>query len=112
MLSLLLTIVFTFLTALIDYEVLQYSYIYDHRSRWLQRALFFVVLSLYSVTGSLGGCLLFYALFDSVLNKLRGKELLYIGNTAIIDKFFNKRPLFFIIIKVLCLFVGIYLTLI
>ena len=112
MLSLSLSILFIFATALIDKEVLEYSYIYDHKSRVFQRALFFGCLALFSITGAIGGVLLFMALFDGVLNKLRGIDLLYVGTTAIIDKFFRTKPFLYICVKVICLFLGVYLTLI
>jgi len=99
-------------TARIDFEVLEYSYIYSHKARFIQRALFFICLALHSYTYALGGALLFYAFFDGTLNKMRGLDLFYIGNTAIIDKFFNNKLPLYIGVKVLCLGLGVYLTLI
>ena len=112
MVSIILSISFIIVSAIIDFEVLEYSYIYDHKSRAFQRALFFITLALFSYTGAIGGVLLFAALFDGILNKLRGLDLFYIGNTAIIDKFFNNKLPLYICVKVICLFSGIYLCLI
>lgn len=112
MITLLLTLAFIYYSAKIDYETLMYSYIYNHKSRAFQRALFFISLALYSITGAAGGVLLFMALFDATLNKLRGLDFLYLGNTAKWDKFFRERRLLYICVKVITLFSGIYLTLI
>ena len=112
MLSLTISIVFIIACAIIDKETLEYSYIYDHKSRALQRALFFLCLALYSITGALGGVLLFMALFDGILNKLRDKDILYLGSTAYWDVFFKDRTFLYICVKVITLFGGIYLTLI
>ena len=112
MLSLGLTLAFTFATAYVDYEVLMYSYIYDHKARFIQRALFFLVIASVSPLEAAGCSLLFYALFDITLNKLRGLDAIYIGDTAIIDKFFRTKPFLYICVKVICLFLGVYLTLI
>lgn len=112
MLSLILSILFVSVSARIDKEVLEYSYIYSHKSRTLQRAIFFTTLALYSITGALGGALIFAALFDVVLNKMRGLEVLHLGTTAKWDIFFNDRLLLYIIVKLVCLFLGFYLCLI
>ena len=99
-------------TARIDFEVLEYSYIYSHKARFIQRALFVIAIGLYSIYDALGSALLFYALFDSTLNKMRGLNLFYVGNTATIDKFFNNKLPLYIAIKVICLFLGVYFSLI
>lgn len=112
MVSITLTMLFIYFTAYIDYEVLMYSYIYSHKARFIQRALFVIALSFYSINGAIGSALLFYALFDAVLNKLRNLELIYVGNTSTIDKFFNNKLPLYIAVKVICLFLGIYLCLI
>ena len=112
MLSLTISIVFIIASAIIDKETLEYSYIYDHKSRALQRAVFFLCLSLYSITGALGGVLLFMALFDGILNKIRDKNILYLGSTARWDIFFKDKTLLYICVKVVTLFGGLYLCLI
>jgi len=112
MVSILLSIAFIIVSAIIDFEVLEFSYIYDHKSRFFQRALFFICLALFSYTGAIGGVLLFAALFDGTLNKLRGLEVLHLGNTAKWDIFFNNKPMLYICVKVICLFSGIFLCMI
>jgi hypothetical protein len=112
MLSLSISILFIFASALIDKEVLEYSYIYSHRSRAFQRALFFGCLALFSITGAIGGVFLFMALFDGILNKLRKIDLFYVGTTAKWDIFFREKPFLYIFVKVISLFTGIYLCLI
>ena len=112
MVNVILSIAFIIVSAIIDFEVLEYSYIYDHKSRAFQRALFFITLALFSYTGAIGGVLLFAALFDGILNKMRGLDLFYLGNTAAWDKFFNNKLPLYIGVKVLCLGLGIYLCLI
>jgi hypothetical protein len=111
MYSLALSLLIIFVSAYYDYKYLQSNYIYSHFSRSIIRAFSFLLLALYSVTGAIGGVLLFAALFDGLLNKLRGLDLFYLGNTAEWDKFFNKRPVLYICVKVICLFIGIYLCL-
>lgn len=112
MVSIIFSISFIIASAVIDKEALEYSYIYNHSSRFIQRSIFFLCLALYSYTGALGGILLFAALFDGVLNKIRGLDLMHLGNTAKWDKFFNTKPLLYICVKVICLFSGIYLSII
>lgn len=111
MYSLILSLVIIFVSAYYDYKYLQNNYIYSHVSRTIIRGIGFGLLALYSIWGAIGGVLLFAALFDGLLNKLRGLDLFYLGNTAEWDKFFNKRPVLYICVKVVCLFVGIYLCL-
>lgn len=112
MLSIILTCLFVYYTARIDFETLEYSYIYSHKSRFKQRALFTLALALYSIYAAIGSAFIFYALFDATLNKMRGLNLLYVGKTATIDKFFYNRRLLYICVKVICLFLGIYFSLI
>lgn len=111
MLCSLLSILFIIATAWVDRDTLEWSYIYSHLSRSFQRAVFFTALSLYSWTGAIGGVLLFMALFDGILNLMRGKDLFYLGTTAYWDKFFNDRLYLYIIVKVVTLAAGLYLCL-
>ena len=106
------TILFTYFTAKIDADVLEFSYIYSHKSRFMQRLCFVIPICIISISGALGSAFLFYALFDATLNKLRGLDVMYVGNTAAIDKFFNTKPFLYICVKVVTLFSGLYLCLI
>ena len=103
---------FIYLSALIDAQHLRKNhYIDNHVSRWLLRALVTIGMA-NSTSEILGGTFLFMALFDLVLNRLLGRDLLYLGSVAYWDRFWSKIPLLYIIMKVVCLFVGIYLCLI
>ena len=87
---------FIALSAVIDSEHLKDNdYIESHTSRWLLRALFVLA-----------------AIFDSLLNKLRGLDLFYLGTVALWDRFWSKIMPLFIVFKIVCLFVGTYLLLI
>ena len=90
MFSILLSLLVIFVSAYYDYKYLQNNYIYSHVSRTIIRGiLLFGLLALYSILGAIGGVLLFAALFDGILNKLRGLDLLfYLGSTAEWDKVF------------------------
>ena len=112
MYSLAISLVIIFASAYYDYRYLQNNYIYSHLSRTIIRGLCFGLLALYSITGAIGGILLFMALFDGILNRLRGLDLFYLGNTAEWDKFFNSKPIIYICVKIITLFIGIYLCLI
>ena len=112
MYSLILSLVIIFASAYYDYKYLQSNYIYSHLSRSIIRGIGFSLLALYSIWGAIGGVLLFAALFDGLLNTLRGLDLFYLGTVAEWDKFFNTRLPLYIAVKVLCLGLGIYLTLI
>jgi hypothetical protein len=104
-----LTLLFTLTSAFIDYEHLKDNdYIESHASRWFLRLLFVLAVSR-SIPDILGAGLLFTALFDSLLNVMRGKELFYLGKTAYYDRFWRRIPFLFVIFKIVCLFVGIYL---
>lgn len=112
MLSLLYISLFTFLAAWIDSVHLNKNeYIENHTSRWLLRALFVIAAS-NSISDLIGMTLVFTALFDGILNKLRYREVMYLGTVAEWDKFWRRIPFLFIIMKVVCLFVGIFLCLI
>lgn len=52
---------------------------------------------------------LFWILFDAILNELRGKELFYVGGTAWHDKLFQKSPYLQVMVKVLVLALSIFL---
>lgn len=112
MFSILLSLLVIFVSAYYDYRHLQNNYIYSHVSRTIIRGLAFGLLALYSITGAIGGVLLFAALFDGILNRLRGLDLFYLGSTAEWDKFFNDKLPLYIGVKILCLGLGIYFCLI
>ena len=104
---------FIVLSAVIDYEHLKDNdYIESHTSRWLLRALFVLAVAKGNIAELLGMTFLFMAIFDSLLNKLRGLDLFYLGTVALWDRFWSKIMPLFIVFKIVCLFVGTYLLLI
>lgn len=103
------SVLFAVYTAQIDKEVLDYSYIYNHASRVAQRCSFFAAICLYDISAGIGSGLIFMALFDQILNYKRGYSIMFLGDTSLWDKYFRSRPLFYISVKVISLFTGIYL---
>ncbi len=112
-LALILTIIFIGYTAAIDAEHLRKKqHIYEHKNRFIQRMIFFIALGLCNPIYALASALLFSAMFDQTLNWLRQLEFWYLGNTSAWDKFFNRKPILYISIKILCFMAGISLFLI
>ena len=107
-----ITIVFVFISAYIDYEHLRDNdYIESHVSRWILRALFVLAVAQGDFIVMAGMTLLFTALFDAVLNKLTKMPLLYLGSTARWDRFFKENMFLYVVVKVVSLFGGVYLLL-
>ena len=100
-----LTLAFTLATAVVDAQTLKNGYIYEHKSRFIQRLIFFMALGWYGI----GGALIFAALFDQLLNALRGMPLWYLGDTAEWDKFWRKYPIAYKVAKVVMFVSGFYL---
>ena len=97
-----LVILFTYLSALIDCEHIEKEqYIKSHRSRFLLRLTVFIMIGIENPIYMIAGGLMFAALFDSVLNLIRGLPLFYLGPVAKWDVFFNKHRLLYKIFKVL-----------
>ena len=94
--------------ALIDAQhLLLNHYIFTHIPRWTLRAVVVVAIST-TVIELIGYTLFFMATFDQTLNKMRGIDLMYLGDTAEWDKFFNKRPMLYITVKIISLMLGIF----
>jgi len=109
---LIITLLFIYASAYIDYEHLRDNdYIESHRSRLALRTLFILSVAQGDFFIMGGMALLFMALFDAVLNKLTKMDLLYLGSTALWDIFFKKHKLLYIVVKVVSLFGGVYLLL-
>jgi len=109
-LILLLSLCFTFYSALIDSEHLANGqYFTDHRPRWLLRLIFFIALGCVDLIYFPAAALIFTALFDQVLNHLRVLPFWYLGTEAKWDIFFEKRMILYKIIKITSLVVGVYL---
>jgi hypothetical protein len=101
--------VIVYFSALIDANhLLLNHYIFTHVPRWVLRATVVVAIST-TVMELIGYTLFFMATFDQCLNKMRGKDIMYLGSTASWDKFFNTKPMLYITVKVIGLFLGSYL---
>mgnify|MGYP003630803939 CR=1 FL=1 len=97
-----------YFSALIDANhLLLKHWIFTHVPRWVLRATVIVAIST-TVVELAGYALFFMATFDQCLNKMRGIDLMYLGDTAYWDKFFNKRPILYIRVKVVGISLGIY----
>jgi hypothetical protein len=106
----LIVIVFTIISAIIDKEhILKKEYIKSHTSRWCLRASFCLAIAIYNPIHGMASALLFYSLFDHLLNLLRELPFFYLGTVAKHDIFFNNKMLLFITIKSICLISSILL---
>jgi Mn2+/Fe2+ NRAMP family transporter len=105
-----ITIAFTIMTAVIDAEhVNNKEWIFNHRSRWLQRFCFFSVYCLIDFKLGLASGLLFSALFDQVFNYFTNKPFWYLGTTALWDKVISKYRWVYIFVKIFLLVFSLYL---
>lgn len=109
--GLIVIILFTFIEAWRDFEVLQSTYIFSHASRWIARAFFVLAFAQGDLALTIGMTLVFASLFDSVLNRLRGLDIFYLGTVAKWDLFWIKIPYLYMIFKFVSLMVGVYLCL-
>ena len=89
--SYILTIIFTLLSAYYDAKQLKSGgYFNDHTPRALFRVLVLFIISVFTSTHILILLSVFYLLFDTLLNLMRGLKWNFIGDTAITDILFNK----------------------
>ena len=108
----LLTTIITVLFAKIDADILNTGYRFtSHASRFALRALVVAGLSSTLQEFILGGAL-FYLLFDYALNIMRSLPLLYIGDTAQIDKFWSRKPWFQLVFKITFFIISLLLNII
>jgi len=84
------------------------EFIDDHTSRWMLRALISIPFAIISIYAAIAYAMIFWALFDTLLNKFRGKPLSYMGSTAKTDIFFSKRLKLYWATKIVALSLGIY----
>lgn len=111
-LLIIVTILFTYLTAYIDAShIKKGEFIHNHGSRWGQRFCFFLAISILNPIYGTASAFLFTALFDQVLNEYRSLPLMYLGSVSAWDKFFIKRIWLYIIIKVSLLLISLLLFL-
>jgi len=84
--SYILTILFTLLSAYYDAQELKAGrYFKDHTPRALFRVLVLFIISVFTSTHILILLSVFYLLFDTLLNLIRGLKWNFIGDTAIHD---------------------------
>jgi hypothetical protein len=100
---------FIILSAIIDYEhITKKEYIKNHTSRWCLRASFCLTIAIYNPIQGMASALLFYALFDHLLNILRGESFFYLGTVAKHDIFFSNKMWLYIPIKTICFLLSIF----
>jgi len=108
--GIIITIAFTIVSAYIDDEhVEDGDYIENHRSRWILRFLFCLVFGFYNPIWIVASGLLFWVFFDQMYNYFMEKPFWYLGTTAYLDRFFKKRMVLYISLKLLSLIIGIIL---
>jgi len=108
--NLLAITLFTLACAYIDWEHLKdHDYIESHASRVVQRFLFCFVLGMpeWNWWVMAGAVLFFAATFDTALNLMRGKGMLYFGKTAIWDKFWSKYKMVYAVLMLVVLWISI-----
>lgn len=103
------TILFTHYTSSIDAVHLNKGEWIDNKvNRWFQRAFAIVPISVYNVELFFACGILFYVLFDQMLNIKRRIPFLHLGDKGI-DKFFKKRIYLYIAVKLILIGVSAYL---
>lgn len=86
------------------------EYILNHLSRSVLRALICLTIGFYSINGAIIFALVFWLLFDHVLNYFRGKIIFYLGTVSKLDIFLSKNIALYILLKGLVLFVIIFVA--
>ena len=112
MLLLLAALAFVYYTAEIDAQhILKGEFIDKSRKeeRFLQRFSVGLLILTFSFTSAIGFALLFWALFDGVLNAKRGLSIWYLGTESNSDIFFKDNLLMYKVSKVLSLIFGLFL---
>ena len=113
MINILLLFTGIYLFALMDAEHFQRKQFFkDHRSRFYMRALFVLVLGQADIKITAGAGLLFYALFDAVLNSIMDWGIMSVGDTSRVDIFFLRFPILHKTLKFVCLLGGLTLMII
>ncbi len=87
----LVTSAFTYMSAIVDAQHLEKKqHIDNHSSRACLRLCFFSAIAIYNPVYGVASALLFYALFDQLLNWMRELPFWYLGTVSKIDRFFNE----------------------
>lgn len=97
-------------TAKVDAEHLnKQEYINNHASRLAARILTGVIVGIFSPVAGICLGLLFWTLFDTILNRFRNKPWFYVGSVAETDKFFKNKYRFYFLTKIISLTIVIIL---
>lgn len=113
MIFLILTITWIYFTALIDSNHFKANqYFEKHNDRLFSRITVGLLIAYFNPMYAIALGLLFWGLFDGVLNYLRGLGVLYIGETAWTDKFFKSKYNLYIGSKIIALILALILTII
>ena len=86
------------------------EYILSHWSRSWLRVFICLTIGFYSINDAILFALVFWLLFDHVLNYFRGKSIFYLGTVSKLDIFFSNNIALYIILKGLVLFSIIFVT--
>ena len=108
LLILIVTLLFVSATAYIDAEHLKDGdWIESHTSRVVQRLMFVLAMSIFSIKGAIAAGIIFAVLFDQLLNEMRGLPTLHLGSTAKWDIFWKNRIVAYVVVKILLLITGL-----
>ncbi len=105
-------LLFTMVSAAVDGTLVNNKhYIDDHTPRWIFRFSIFVLIGLFfqNVCLFLASAFLFTALFDQMMNFVRGIDFWYLGTVAKWDVFFSKYKWLYISTKILTLLLALFL---
>lgn len=103
-----LCIIWVIYQAKIDAEHLNKNeFITDHTSRFISRILTGLMLACLNPLAGVLLLLIFWGLFDFMLNKFRGLSIWYIGGTAKTDNFFKKHSWLYFTTKILAVLSAI-----
>jgi hypothetical protein len=92
-------------------DILKGNYITDHRSRTLNRVTVGCLIALIDPIYGLMTLLIFWGIFDTTLNIVRGLKWNYMGSTANTDKLGKKYPSIYWGSKAISLIIPIILML-
>lgn len=93
MIALILIIAWIVYQAKIDKEHFDRGqYFSDHKSRFIARGLVAAIVATFSIKFAFIIALLYWAIFDAALNKMRGLDYFYLGTESETDKYFADKP--------------------
>lgn len=105
----LLSLLWIYSQALIDKKHFDRKQFFeDHSDRFLSRVMVGFLVALFSIPFSITLALLFFGLFDLILNLMRGLPHDHLGNNAI-DKFFSKRKWLWYVSKIIAIVLALWI---